>query len=112
MNCGKNSGENVNWSNPKISEPSSEIAIELSTTARETVVVAVPNQTDHVSPAELAKLFEKFYGRDKSRSNATSGSGIGLAVVQRIVELHQGKIWAESHDHRLTVYVELPLHQG
>ena len=58
---------------------------------------------------ELSKMFEKFYRVDKSRSSQIHGSGIGLAIVKRTIELHEGKVWAESHGNSLTIHVELQL---
>ena len=46
-------------------------------------------------------MFEKFYRIDKSRSSQIQGSGIGLAIVKRIVDLHKGEVWAESLGIRL-----------
>ncbi len=49
-----------------------------------------------IGPAELPHIFERFYRTDSSRNSSQGGSGIGLAIVKRIVEDHKGKIWAES----------------
>ncbi len=51
-----------------------------------------------IVPGSQNMLFERFYRPDASRSSRTGGSGIGLSIVQAIVEQHRGKISAESAD--------------
>ena len=45
---------------------------------------------------ETDRIFERFYRTDSSRNSRQGGSGIGLAIVKKIIEDHKGKIWAES----------------
>ena len=45
---------------------------------------------------DLPHIFERFYRTDSSRNSKQGGSGIGLAIVKKIIEDHKGKIWAES----------------
>lgn len=49
-----------------------------------------------IPESELNRIFERFYRVDKDRSRQTGGSGIGLAIVKHIVQLHGGAVWAES----------------
>jgi signal transduction histidine kinase len=51
-----------------------------------------------IAPENLPHVFERFYRVDRSRSRRgnTGGSGIGLTIVQRLVEAHEGDIWIES----------------
>ncbi|MDA1523962.1 two-component sensor histidine kinase [Bacillus anthracis] len=71
--------------------------------------ICITNKTDHLEAQELSKMFEKFYRVDKSRSSQINGSGIGLAIVKRTIELHEGEVWAKSHGNSLTIHVELQL---
>jgi signal transduction histidine kinase/CRP-like cAMP-binding protein len=47
-----------------------------------------------IAPDDLPHLFDQFY-RGKG-GDAAHGAGLGLSIVRRIVEAHQGKIWVES----------------
>ncbi len=49
-----------------------------------------------IPEAEIEHIFEKFYRIDRSRNTATGGTGLGLAVVKELVELHNGKVSAWS----------------
>jgi len=45
-----------------------------------------------IDPGQHEKVFELFYRVDRS----SEGSGAGLAIVKRIIEVHGGRIWIES----------------
>lgn len=49
-----------------------------------------------MSESDQLHIFERFYKADKSRNRAAGGSGLGLSIVKRIVDIHQGKITVHS----------------
>ena len=65
-------------------------------------------------PAEhLGRIFEQFHRVDTRLTREVDGLGLGLALCQRIVELHSGRIWAESTPGDGSVFhVLLPLPNG
>lgn len=69
---------------------------------------SVSNQGAPIPPEKQPRLFDKFYQTDASHS--TSGNGLGLATVKKIVELHNGKVYLKKSDEESTVF-EVSLHQ-
>jgi signal transduction histidine kinase len=84
-----------------------EIIISM-VSGRETVSVRVSNKGDIIPQEELPFLFDRLYMVDKSRSSSESGSGLGLAISKSILNLHNGKIWAECEQNNISFCVELP----
>lgn len=72
------------------------------------VRVTVANPDPGVDPATLPLLFERFYRGEKSRSRATGGAGIGLAIVRNLVESHGGGVGAESDPGEVRFWFTLP----
>jgi signal transduction histidine kinase len=73
------------------------------------VVFEVADTGAGIPPDELARIFERFYRTDKARARETGGSGLGLTIVQRLVEMQGGSIWASSVvGHGTTFHVALP----
>ena len=60
------------------------------------VEVEVLDTGEGIRPEDLPYVFDRFYRGEKSRSRATGGAGLGLAIARGIVEAHGGSIRAES----------------
>jgi signal transduction histidine kinase len=72
------------------------------------MVLTVANTGQTIPAADLPRIFDQFYRVEKSRSQAYGGSGLGLTIVKRIVELHGGSIEAASQDDWTTFTITLP----
>ncbi len=67
-----------------------------ATADADTVHIAVRDTGKGIPPAEIPRLFERFYQVDRSRSERGQHVGLGLAIVREIVEAHGGQIAVAS----------------
>ena len=58
-----------------------------------------------IAKSEHQKIFEKFYRTDKSRNKESGGTGLGMAIVEKIIQLHQGKIHLTSEENQGTTVI-------
>ncbi len=81
-------------------------------TEQNNLVAEVKDNGPGISPEDLPHIFEKLYRVQKEGTRATEGSGLGLSIVKRIVELHGGEITAKSVVEQGTTFsIRLPLDQ-
>lgn len=94
----------------KFSPEDGEVAIAIKEMDNN-IAVLIKNNGTAISEQESKHIFDKFYQGDTS--HAVQGTGIGLSVAKRIVELHKGDISAHSiHDPDETTFmVDLPKEQ-
>ncbi len=72
------------------------------------VVTTVTDTGPGIADEDLPHIFERFYRADKSRNRAIPGTGLGLAIAKEIVDLHGGRIEAQSRPGegaRITFYL-------
>lgn len=73
------------------------------------VQVSIKDSGQGIPKTDLDHLFEKFYRVDNSATRAIGGTGLGLFICRKIVELYNGRIWVESVlDEGSTFYINLP----
>lgn len=72
------------------------------------LLVSISNTGDGIPPADLERVFERFYRVEKSRDRARGGAGIGLAIVKQLVEAGGGRVGAESREGQTRFWFSLP----
>jgi signal transduction histidine kinase len=72
-----------------------KVALRASSTP-DAVLIEVSDTGIGMTPGEQARIFERFYRADPARQMETGGLGLGLNIVQKIVEAHRGSISVES----------------
>jgi len=73
-------------------------------------LVSVSDTGPGISEPDQQKIFEEFQQADSSSTRTKGGSGLGLSISRRIVELHGGRLWVESAPGEgSTFYFTVPL---
>lgn len=84
--------------------------ITIGLTGDKDIVQFYVRDTGHGIPAEdIPHLFQKFYRVDSSATRTIGGTGLGLFICRKIVELYQGRLWVTSElEKGSTFYINLP----
>lgn len=89
------------------------ITVSVEVAEQKEVIVSVADTGVGVPAAELTRIFDEFHQVDMSLRRRQEGAGLGLAISKRFVELHGGRIWAESEPGKgSTFFFSLPLAAG
>ncbi|ETT80183.1 HAMP domain-containing sensor histidine kinase [Bacillus mycoides] len=99
--------ENLFMNAIKYSMKPSELSICLELIGNK-AILKVSNKVEKPPVSDPNKLFERFFRGDKARKD-DQGNGLGLAISKRIVELHNGNIYAKYKDGWMSFIVEHPI---
>ena len=79
----------------KYSDDGGQIRLSLTVRGNKRIIT-VWNTGEPIDKADQAKIFDRFYRADASHNREKQGNGLGLAIAQKIVEEHRGKIAVAS----------------
>jgi PAS domain S-box-containing protein len=84
--------------------------VSIGLTGNDQVVQCYVRDTGPGIPAaDVPHLFQKFYRVDNSATRTVGGTGLGLFIARKIIELYSGRIWVESELGKgSTFYINLP----
>lgn len=84
--------------------------VSIGLTGNDQVVQLYIRDTGHGIPSEdIPHLFQKFYRVDNSATRTIGGTGLGLFICRKIIELYEGRVWVESElDRGSTFFINLP----
>jgi two-component system, OmpR family, sensor histidine kinase BaeS len=80
----------------KFTPPGGTVSIEVKEEDGKAYII-VKDTGVGIPASETAKVFERFYRVDKSRSRKSGGSGLGLTIVKKLVEAHEGTVEIQSN---------------
>ncbi len=104
---------NVLTNSAKYTEPGGEIRIETREAGGE-VTISVTDNGVGIPPDLLPKVFELFVQGERTLDRSQGGLGIGLSIVKRLIEMHDGSVRITSEGERrgTTCELRLPLIDG
>jgi signal transduction histidine kinase len=79
----------------KYGRPDSEVLVDAERSG-DSVIISVFNEGEGIPREDLERVFERFTRLDNETTLSRKGTGLGLCIVKEIVELHGGRVWAES----------------
>ena len=76
------------------------------------VLISVKDTGLGIPPDHLESIFQEFSQVDTSTTRKAGGTGLGLPISRRLIEMHGGRLWAESpgvEGEGSTFFIELPI---
>ncbi|MCX7682127.1 MAG: GAF domain-containing protein [Anaerolineae bacterium] len=97
----------------KFTPTGGRIMLSCAPVTSEAILISVSDTGIGIRPEDREKIFEEFYQVCDSSAVRTKGTGLGLTISKRLIEMHHGRIWVESeYGKGATFSFILPLNTG
>lgn len=95
----------------KYANPDTAVHIYVKETENKEVLIEFKDQGQGLLPEDMDRLFVKFAKLSATPTGKEHSNGIGLSIVKMLIELHHGKVWAESEgkDKGASFFILLPI---
>lgn len=80
----------------KFTPDGGEVSVTANGNSSDSVKISISDTGIGINSEDLDRIFAPFEQADKGAGRRFQGSGLGLSLTKKLVELHRGKIWAES----------------
>ena len=88
--------------------PKGEVIYISLSNGKNTIYCEIENTGVHIPEDRIPHLFEAFYRADTSRNRNTGGTGLGLYIVRKIMELHNAKYGIKNSGRGVMFWFEMP----
>ncbi|MGJ7911051.1 sensor histidine kinase [Neobacillus sp. LXY-1] len=93
----------------KFTPSKGRISVQLKE-SNDQAIIKISDTGMGISNKDLVHIFERFYKADQARQRSKGGSGLGLSIVKKVIEMHDGGIIVESAEGEGTTFtVSLPI---
>ena len=100
--------ENVIRNAIRYTEAGTSVDVSLGTEDRSHLLLVIRDHGKGVPETDLQRIFQPFHRVAEARDRESGGAGLGLAIADRVVRIHGGKIRAENTDPGLKVLIQIP----
>ena len=82
----------------KFTHENGHIDIEVSLTPAHEMIILVKDDGIGIPTDKIDNLFQPFTQVENVMTREHTGSGLGLVLIKKLVEMHQGRVWLESEE--------------
>ncbi len=78
--------------------------------SKDIILIKIKDTGIGIPEEDLPHIFDEFYRASNAKEKEKMGTGLGISIAKKIIEMHKGRIWVESEKNKRTVFfIELPI---